>query len=60
MTKLNKRYGLTEIYHCDINDMTGRCRKCGQKPKQGDVKLCAVIGKEEVANFRVGDDNDWK
>jgi hypothetical protein len=62
MGKLNKLYGLGEIYQCDLDDKTQRCRKCHQHINDlvGKPKLCAVIGTEEVANFRIGDDNDWK
>lgn len=49
---LNEKYGLTEIYHCDFDDKTGVCKKCHKPPTPGALKLCAVIGKEEVARFR--------
>lgn len=62
MGKLNKLYGLTKVYHCDLDDKTQCCKKCHKHIYEliGQLKLCAVIGKEEVANFRIGNDNDWK
>lgn len=51
---LNKKYGLTEIYQHDFDDKSGKCRKChiNHLKLRGELKLCSVIGKEEVARFR--------
>lgn len=62
MGKLNQLYGLSKAYQCDIDDKTKRCKKCRTHIDDliGKPKLCAVMGAEEVAKFRLGDDNDWK
>lgn len=52
MGKLNKKYGLTEIYQHAL-DGTGVCKKCHKHVSELKKKVCPVIGKEEVANFRI-------
>lgn len=51
---LNEKYKLTEIYHHDIDDKTKKCKKCHKNISEliGRIKLCPVIGVEEVARFR--------
>ena len=54
MGKLNELYGLTEVYQHDINDTTHKCKKCYKTIEElnGALKLCPVMGAEEVAKFR--------
>lgn len=54
MGKINQQLGLDKIYQHDFDDKTGKCKKCHQHYKKllGGLKLCPVIGKEEVARFR--------
>lgn len=37
-----------------MDDKSGKCKKCHQTVEelQGELKLCPVIGKEEVSKFR--------
>lgn len=62
MNELNKLYGLTKVYQCDLDDKTQKCKKCHTHIKDliGKPKLCTVVGAEEFANLRIGNDNDWK
>lgn len=53
MVSLNEEIGLTETYQHDFDDDTRRCKKCHRTVENlvGQLKLCPVIGSEEVANF---------
>jgi len=54
---LNKKYGLTKAYHHDL-DEKGVCKKCHRPVREleGKLKLCSVIGREEVSNLRNPDE----
>lgn len=54
MGEINKQLGLTEVYQHDFEDNSKRCKKCHKPLAElvGELKLCPVIGKEEVAKFR--------
>jgi hypothetical protein len=54
MGEINKQLGLTEIYQHDFDDHSKRCKKCHKTldDLMGGLKVCAVIGREEVARFR--------
>lgn len=47
---MNTKYGLTEIYQHDLNG-AGVCRKCHKHVSSLKLKICQVIGREEVARF---------
>lgn len=51
---LNELYGLTGVSSHNLNNKTYRCKKCGKhiKELEGETKLCGIIGREEVAQFR--------
>lgn len=48
---LNKKLGLTEIYQHDLAE-NAVCKKCHRHVTDLKLKVCPVIGKEEVARFR--------
>jgi hypothetical protein len=48
---MNEKYGTTEPYHHDFNG-AGVCKKCHKPVAKLKLKVCAVIGLEEVAQFR--------
>lgn len=54
MGKLNELYGLTKVHQHDIDDDTHKCKKCHKSVEElnGSLKLCPIIGAEEVAQFR--------
>ena len=54
MKTINEQCGLTEIYQHDIDEKTHKCKKCNKDISEllGGLKICSVIGTEEVAKFR--------
>jgi hypothetical protein len=47
-----------------FNAETAQCDQCHVKwldwAKTNPIRLCPVIGMDEVSRFRIGNDNDWK
>jgi hypothetical protein len=47
-----------------FNAYTTKCDQCGVKftdwAKNNPIRLCPVIGMDEVDNFHNGEENDWQ
>ncbi len=49
---LDKYFPNMGISECDFDVDTGKCKKCGIFFAESKMRLCSVIGKEEVKRFK--------
>ncbi len=47
--------GKRKVGMCDFRLSDGKCNKCGIFIGDAKMLLCAIIGREEVENFRMND-----
>ena len=59
MNKLEKKQAVLDKYfpnmgfmECSFSPVDGKCTKCGIFFADSKMRLCSVIGIEEVANFK--------
>lgn len=55
---LNERYGLSKPHHHDLNGI-GECKKCNKHVSKIKLKLCLIMGKEEVAQLSDPISDSW-